>query len=66
MSCPSKLWPPIPCGQSLLTFMHAIPDIDGVDALRISEITINGIPITIAVIGIFSDLSPDTVGSADR
>ena len=50
-----------PCGQSLLTFMHAIPDIDGVDALRISEITINGIPITIAVIGIFSDLSPDTV-----
>ena len=49
-----------PCGQSLLTYMYAMPDIDGVDALRISETTINGIPITIAVLGLSGDLSPDT------
>ena len=49
-----------PCGQSLLTFMHAIPDIDGVDTLRISETTINGIPITIAVLVLTGDHSPDT------
>ena len=49
-----------PCGQSILTYMYAMPDIDGVDGLRISETTINGIPITIAVLGLSGDLSPDT------
>ena len=49
-----------PCGQSLLTYMYAMPDIEGVDGLRISETTINGIPITIAVLGLSGDLSPDT------
>ena len=50
----------VPCGQSLLTYMYAMPDIDGVDTLRISETTINGIPITIAVLVLTGDHSPDT------
>ena len=50
----------IPCGQSLLTHMYAMPDIDGVYALRISETTINGIPISIAVLPLTGDHSPDT------
>ncbi len=50
----------IPCGQSLLTFMHAIPEIDGVDTLRVSETTINGTPITIAVLTLTGDHPPDT------
>ena len=50
----------IPCGQSLLTHMYAMPDIDGVDTLRISETTINGIPISIAVLVLTGDHSPDT------
>ena len=49
-----------PCGQSLLTHMYAMPDIDGVGTLRISETTINGIPITIAVLVLTGDHSPDT------
>ena len=49
-----------PCGQSLLTHMYAMPDIDGVDTLRISETTINGIPISIAVLILTGDHSPDT------
>ncbi len=49
-----------PCGQSLLTHMYAMPDIDGVDTLRINETTINGIPISIAVLVLTGDHSPDT------
>ena len=49
-----------PCGQSLLTYMYAMPDIDGVYALRISGTTINGIPISIAVLPLTGDHSPDT------
>ncbi len=49
-----------PCGRSLLTYMFAMPDIDGVDGFRISETTINSIPITIAVLILTGDHSPDT------
>lgn len=50
----------IPCGHSLLTHMHSIPEIDGADTLRVSETTINGIPITVAVLALTGDHPPDT------
>ena len=48
------------CGQSLLTHIYAMPDIDGAYTLRISETTITGIPISIAILPLTGDHPTDT------
>ncbi|MCQ3806455.1 MAG: hypothetical protein OXB92_01300 [Acidimicrobiaceae bacterium] len=49
-----------PCGESLFDFMHAMPEIDGADTLRVSETAIDGIPVTVAVLPLTGDHPADT------